>query len=270
MSEDEIGHNADLYFIFVSQDTSQNKINITRQSQKMLYFFKSKIKVFSLIRRCFNDPLFITKRVRRLQAEILVPSAKGVVLDIGCGTRPYKDLLSKEVIRYIGLDNPGTMQPEVEPDIGGSGSSLPIKDGTVDTVLCFEVLNYIADPFNFFREIERILRPSGTIILSCPFMRGATNEPEDFFRYTPQGLKHLAKYSGLQVESISSCGGLWSMVGQRISSAIAQKAKIKKSRRWHYIWKCGVVQSIAIFFEYLWFWPDESLHCLMWGKKNNF
>ena len=49
----------------------------------MLYFFKSKIKFLSLIRRCFDDPLFITKRVRRLQAEILVPNAKGVVLDIG-------------------------------------------------------------------------------------------------------------------------------------------------------------------------------------------
>jgi SAM-dependent methyltransferase len=226
-----------------------------------------RLQCLRLARACFHDPLFISKQVRWRQARRILPRVRGVVLDIGCGSRPYESLLGPAVTRYIGLDYPSTMGVQAQPDIYADGLALPVQDATIDTILCFEVLEYIRDPFLFFQEMRRVLRPSGQYILITPLMRGVSDEPKDRFRFTPQGLTMLAEHAGLQVGEISPCGGIWAMVGQRISSALAQYMKVGTSKRRSIMWRCGVVQCLGLGLDWLWPWSQESLHYITGGRK---
>ena len=174
--------------------------NNTLQRHSILRQLLERQRFLQLTRACFYDPLFISKHVRWQQAKRILPRARGVVLDIGCGSRPYESLLGRVVTRYIGLDYPLTMGVQAQPDLYADGLALPVQDATVDTILCFQVLEYSMDPFLFFREMSRVLRPSGEYILSTPLIRGVSDEPEDRFRFTPQGLTLLSEQAGLQVQ----------------------------------------------------------------------
>jgi len=45
---------------------------------------------------------------------------------------------------------------------------FPIEDETFDFVSCIEGIEHLQDPFQFVRECRRILRPTGTLVLSTP------------------------------------------------------------------------------------------------------
>ena len=46
--------------------------------------------------------------------------------------------------------------------------ALPVKTGSMDWVISLETLEHCPNPMIFLLELERILRPDGTLILSCP------------------------------------------------------------------------------------------------------
>jgi SAM-dependent methyltransferase len=71
-----------------------------------------------------------------------------------------------------------------------------------DAVLCVEVIEHVANPFAAAREIVRVLRPNGRLLLTTPFLysyhgkRAKAHAPDhesypDYWRYTHQGLELL-------------------------------------------------------------------------------
>jgi SAM-dependent methyltransferase len=55
--------------------------------------------------------------------------------------------------------------------INADAAHLPIHDGTVDVVVAVRLLVHLSDPSEVFREIARILRPGGRLILEFPNRR---------------------------------------------------------------------------------------------------
>lgn len=86
------------------------------------------------------------------------------------------------------------------------GEWLPIRDASVDTVLCTEVLTYMADDQKGAREIARILKPQGQAIISVPLppepapVNGALREG-----YEPGQLEALLARAGLKIVEHRSC-----------------------------------------------------------------
>lgn len=150
--------------------------------------------------------------------------AKGRLLDVGCGDKPYERLFSDVVSEHVGIDleqevsaNKLPKKADIYHDIS---KGLPFENETFDTVLCTEVLEHIPEPDNLIREVNRILKKGGFLILSAPLVWGLHEEPRDYYRYTKYGLKYLAEKNGLEVIYIEKRGGIWVMIGQRISSFI--------------------------------------------------
>jgi ubiquinone/menaquinone biosynthesis C-methylase UbiE len=97
-----------------------------------------------------------------------------VVGDLGCGTGLSAVALAPCVARVIAVDESGPMLDEARRRVAsfanvdlreGHIESLPIDDGTVDVALLFLVAHFIADPAQAMREVARVLKPGGRVVI---------------------------------------------------------------------------------------------------------
>jgi len=158
-----------------------------------------------------------TRRLRRAVAE-LAPHARGLLLDVGVGDRPYAALFAPHVRRYVGLEyppacdnlNPGIsarlLRAQGLVDVWGDGQRLPFASGRFDTVLSLEVLEHLPDPDRCVAELARVLAPGGTLLASVPFCTPLHALPYDFYRFTAAGIRALLERHGLRVESVTPRG----------------------------------------------------------------
>jgi SAM-dependent methyltransferase len=130
----------------------------------------------------------------------------GVLLDFGCGQKPYLPLF--EVDRYIGLDyeNPGHNHKNENIDVFYDGKNIPFSDGYFDSVLCSEVFEHLFDIDNTLQEIHRVLKNGGKLLITCPFVWNEHEIPHDYARYTVFALKHLFSKHGFQVIDFEKTG----------------------------------------------------------------
>lgn len=132
----------------------------------------------------------------------------GSVLDVGCGHKPYRGLLLNHPSRattYIGLDLPDNLYEA--PDLAWDGTTIPLDDASVDSVLLTEVLEHCPDPGDVLAEVARALRPGGFLFLTVPFIWPIHTVPRDEFRYTPFALRRLLLRAGFEPGAIEATGG---------------------------------------------------------------
>ena len=133
--------------------------------------------------------------------------AHGVLLDVGCGTKPYRRFFEDKVDNYLGLEySPESVYRGCRADFFGDAMKLPFADESLDTILCTEVLEHIPNPEKVIAEFARVLRPNGIVITTAPFFY-PIHDAWDFFRYSRDGLATLMKQSGLTIEEIKPLSG---------------------------------------------------------------
>src|SRR5262249_19670327 len=101
----------------------------------------------------WTDPLHIARRSLRLAIQQCAKYGRGLVLDIGCGGRPYKQFFTAAE-RYIGLDLP----ENPEADVRGDALQLPFQESLFDVVFCSEVLEHVREPARLLQEANRVLK----------------------------------------------------------------------------------------------------------------
>ena len=96
--------------------------------------------------------------------------ARGVLVDVGCGKKPFVALFQPRVTTYVGLDYPETCIPlgGTRAEVFGTASQLPLRSSTADTVLLTEVLEHVAEPLVVLSELHRVLKPGGVLLLTAP------------------------------------------------------------------------------------------------------
>ncbi|NJK40808.1 MAG: class I SAM-dependent methyltransferase [Acaryochloridaceae cyanobacterium SU_2_1] len=139
---------------------------------------------------------------------------KGSLIDIGCGEKPYKELLSPYVDRHVGVDQKDTLHDDSNIDIFSSASLIPVHDLSFESALCTAVLEHLEEPENAIRECYRILKPSGVAIYSVPFIWHLHEEPRDFYRFSKYGLKYLFEKVGFEIIELTALSGFWITFGQ--------------------------------------------------------
>ncbi len=141
---------------------------------------------------------------------------RGRLLDVGCGMKPYQRILGGDVAQWVGIDFARTPSGRSAANVFGSALELPFREGTFDTVLTTQVLEHVPEPDTLLREVHRVLRAGGHLVLTAPQTNPLHEEPNDFFRYTCYGLAFLTERAGLQVAEIRPLGGAIATIGQMI------------------------------------------------------
>jgi SAM-dependent methyltransferase len=114
------------------------------------------------------------------------------VLDVGCGVKPYLPYFAT-AREYVGVD----IERTEHADLVGSIERIPVDDASFDVVLCIQVLEHVDDPSQGIRELHRVTRPGGRVLLSTHGTHAFHPSPADHWRWTHTGLERLFETSGL-------------------------------------------------------------------------
>lgn len=179
-------------------------------------------------------------------------------LDVGCGERPYSALFS--ATGYIGLDVQASGRPSAmkRPDVTYDGERLPVKQGSVDGIICTQVLEHVAQPERFISELARVLREGGWLVLSAPLFWQEHEVPYDFFRYTSYGMKALLELSGFEVIEIRKSSGAIEALAQGASVYAFENLQVpvRGFGRLIALGVCGPIQLAGVLLQRL--LPDRG------------
>lgn len=146
------------------------------------------------------NPFYFARRGLLEGLQEFLPQLRGAVLDVGCGSQPYRALVP--AARYVGLeiDTPQA-RASFAADVYYDGRTLPFDAGSFDAVLCSQVFEHVFTPAEFLGEISRVLRPGGLLLLTVPFVWDEHEQPRDFARYSSFGLRTLLERAGFEVRA---------------------------------------------------------------------
>jgi len=101
---------------------------------------------------------------------------------------------------YIGLElDTIANRKNKKADYFYDGTTFPFQDNEFDSVITNEVFEHVFNPDNFLREIYRVLKPGGILLITVPFVWDEHEQPFDYARYSSFGLKHLLEKSGFEI-----------------------------------------------------------------------
>lgn len=144
---------------------------------------------------CCSQPDYLTQKalsVALYRFAANVPQDRPVkILDIGCGAKPYLPFFSKPNVAYLGVDSDPNSKADRIIDLD---QTLPFSDNEFDFVLSTQVLEHVKSPESLLHEIHRVLKVSGSALISAPFVWEIHNYPVDYWRFSQQGLAKLCHF----------------------------------------------------------------------------
>jgi SAM-dependent methyltransferase len=88
---------------------------------------------------------------------------------------------------YMGID----MRPGPGVDSVEDVENLPRADATAGSVLALNLFEHVQRFWRGFDELQRVLRPDGLLVVSCPFHLHIHAFPNDYWRFTPEAFRLL-------------------------------------------------------------------------------
>jgi SAM-dependent methyltransferase len=174
-----------------------------------------------------GEPSYVWREGQKRRLEMIVNAAgeriRGRALENGCGVGMYVEHLAPYGGCIIGLEydferaaEAGTRSPGI---LNAAGEALPLPSDAFDLILSHEVLEHVWDDAQAVREMVRVLKPGGRIVLFVPnrgypfethgiYWKGKYyfgNKP--FVNYLPRKWRdklapHVKVYSGRDLEKL--------------------------------------------------------------------
>jgi len=190
------------------------------------------------------NPFYFARRGLRREVGALAGALTGDVLDVGCGRKPYRELVPAAC--YVGLDVDSPVTRALgTADLFYDGGKFPLADATFDGILCSEVLEHVFTPDLFLGEIHRVLRPGGHLLLTVPFVWDEHEQPYDFARYSSFGLRALLERTGFEIiehrKSVADSRVLFQLVNDYL-----YKITLTPSRTLNFLAQLGLMAPVSL------------------------
>lgn len=115
----------------------------------------------------------------RLFSRFINSKNSGAVLDFGCGKSPFRNYFKK----YQGAD---IDEVNKDPDFlidKQTNRIIGIPDQSIENIISIEVIEHVPDISLLTKEISRILKPSGYLLIVAPFVYNYHGS-DDYCRYS--------------------------------------------------------------------------------------
>jgi len=163
----------------------------------------------------FRHPLYFIRKGLYDKINLYSAELNGRLLDFGCGAKPYRSLFT-EVNDYVGVDFAGEGHDHTNEniDVYYDGKTLPFPDASFDAVFSSEVVEHIFNLSTILPELNRVLKPGGKMLITCPFAWEEHEVPADYARYTRFALHDLLSQNGFTITRIDKNGHFISTLHQ--------------------------------------------------------
>lgn len=219
-----------------------------------------------------NDQYYIaTYFIKSDIINIATKYAKGKLLDIGCGNKPYEIYFKKCTDEYIGCDIVQSSENVVDYICPANQLSFP--DASFNTVFSTQVLEHVADTKGMIKEAYRVLDKEGYALFTVPFSWELHEEPYDFYRFSKYGLKAIFEEQGFEIIAIKSNGGKWAAISQLWLNVLfsARRYKTLRSRiiKWIFVRFRFIViyNKFSVWLDKRFFDDILTLNYLVIAKK---
>ena len=164
----------------------------------------------------------------------------GEILDIG-GTNNTKEILksflpNKTNIKILNKNK------NYQTDITADFYYYNNFKKKYDTLLSFELLEYLEHPKDFFNKAYKLLKPKGHIILSIPFLNPIHGDKLDNYRITKKKLIEIIKREKFKIIKFQNVGSVGTVINDIIRASCGYASKSKKGKI-----------SIFLLFIFKWF-----------------
>ena len=183
---------------------------------------------------CYLDHNWLAYKNNNKFMEKQLGKMRGIVYDLGCGTRPYEKEILAVAERYIGVDWANTLHGQHADIVANLNQPLPIESDVADTVISLQVMEHLCEPQVMLGEAFRILKGGGTIYITVPFQWWIHEVPYDFFRYTRYGLQYMLNKAGFVDVLVEESSGFWTMWSLKLNYQLerTQSPKVPQIIRW--------------------------------------
>ncbi len=160
--------------------------------------------VFGII----TNPFYFARRGLYNNIMKLTHHLDGKLLDVGCGTKPYENICDVEEYIGVEIENEANKNNQ-KVDYFYDGKTLPFKSEFFDSIITNQVFEHVFNPHAFLKEINRVTKMGGQMLMTVPFVWDEHEQPFDYARYSFFGLKHVLAAEGFEViESRKSNNGI--------------------------------------------------------------
>jgi ubiquinone/menaquinone biosynthesis C-methylase UbiE len=132
--------------------------------------------------------------------KIIEPYKPTSVIELGCGISYFLPMAAEKYPDVWGLDfapqSISRMKKEF-PDINyvvGDAMHTPFKAGDFDAVVAGEIIEHMEEPEELVREMARITRDGGVILISTPHLE--FDDPEHLWEFEESDLRRMLSYFG--------------------------------------------------------------------------
>lgn len=192
----------------------------------MISWFRDKVN------KEFNNQHFREEFVKQ---HLLNLSGGAKLLDAGAGSQQYRKYASH--LDYVSQDFNQYVQDAVSSfaagtdaysygatDIVGDISDIGVPDAEFDAVLCTEVLEHIPYPIETIKELSRVLRPGGKLILTAPSNCLRHFDPYFFTSgFSDRWFERVLTENNLSISSLEPVGDYFSWIKVELFRTMAQK-----------------------------------------------
>lgn len=203
--------------------------------------------------------------------QFVIEAAKAIpegalVIDAGAGNCRYRPFFKGH--HYVGLDFCQVSGKKYKGiGIVTDLTAMAILDDCVDAIVNIEVLEHIPEPLTMLREFQRVLKPGGSLYLTCPLIWGVHEAPYDFFRFTPFSLQKLMHTAGFEMISIKPKGGYFWMLAKILSRLPFQITEPREGR----LRKFAYWLAFPILKEIFFYWvPYALFHLDFLDRRKDF
>lgn len=171
------------------------------------------------------------------------------ILDAGAGECQFKKFCShlqytsQDFNQYNGKGEQGLQTGKWDTssiDIVCDITSIPVQDASFDAVMCTEVLEHVPDPVAALKELNRVLKPNGYLLITAPFASLTHFAPYHFATgLSKYFYEHHLNAMGYNIMDVQLNGNYYEFVAQEVH-------RIKRVAKEYNQTKLSIIDKIFI------------------------